>query len=82
MTLDVTWDPSLYDNINDDIDQFLTPWRIHLSMNTTLINMGSIDTKRLQHTLSSQKNHSLIPLSMLILLNLLMTLLIYCIKNV
>jgi hypothetical protein len=25
MTSDVTWDPSLYDNINDNIDQFYDP---------------------------------------------------------
>jgi hypothetical protein len=25
MTLDVTWDPSLYDNINDNIDKFYDP---------------------------------------------------------
>jgi hypothetical protein len=25
MTSDVTWDPSLYDNINDNIDKFYDP---------------------------------------------------------
>jgi hypothetical protein len=25
LTLDVTWDPSLYNNINDDIDQLYNP---------------------------------------------------------
>jgi hypothetical protein len=25
MTLDVTWDPSLYDNVNDNIDKFYDP---------------------------------------------------------
>jgi hypothetical protein len=26
MSLDITWDPSLYDNINDNIDRFYDPW--------------------------------------------------------
>jgi hypothetical protein len=50
----------------------MTPWKIHLSTNITLINMGSIDTIHLQCILSSQKKHSLMPLSMLILMILLM----------
>jgi hypothetical protein len=59
---------------------FTSPWKIHMNMNITLIKMGRIDTIQLQHLLLSQKNISLMQLSMLILMILLMTSWKFCIQ--
>jgi hypothetical protein len=58
MTADKDWDPSVYDNDIDNIEEFMTHQWILLIMTTTLICMGIIDTVILHSIAPAKKTYS------------------------